>query len=396
MESCQKLRFAVVALSGLVWKWGNPYDPGMRNRCLASVFAVLFGSQQLFAVDDVSEKLEAIRKEAGIPALGGAAIVDGELKALGVVGLRKAGGEEPVTVDDKWHIGSCTKSMTATLAATFVEEGKLKWTTTIGEILGKEMDVREDYRDVTLATLLTNRSGIPGKAPRTVWSKAWQGTGKADLMKRRKDYAEAMLGEKPEFKPGTDYAYSNSGFIVVGAMLEQLTGKLWEDLMKERIFEPLKMTSAGFGSAATIGKEDQPWGHHSVKLPQKPGVKADNPDVLGPAGTVHISLRDLARYVKMHATHEVGPVLKKPETFTFLQTKGEGNKDYACGWIVLERGWAKGPALMHNGSNTMNYCVIWMAPERKFGGIAVSNIKMDLSGIPCDTVVGKLIEAYLK
>ena len=347
-------------------------------------------------VDDLNATLEPIRAKNDLPALGGVAVVDGKLRALGAVGMRKHGGKEKVTTEDKWHIGSCTKSMTATLAATFVEEGALKWESTIGEILGDAMKVRDEYKTVTLKTLLTNRSGIPGKAPPGIWNDAWAGTGKSRLTNRRKEYAEAMLNVEPEFPPGSKYGYSNSGFVVAGVMLETIAKKSWEDLMKDRIFKPLQMESAGFGSTASPGKEDQPWGHHPGNKPQEPGIQADNPDVLGPAGTVHVSLSDLARYAQMHATREIGPVIKKADTYEILHTKVADNKNYACGWIAADRGWAKGTALTHNGSNTMNFCVIWIAPERKFAGIAVSNVGIDSGAGPCDRVVSKLVDSYLK
>ena len=92
--------------------------------------------------------------------------------------------------------------------------------------------------------------------------------------------------------------------------------------------------------------------------------------------------------------HEVGPVLKKPENFVLLQTIAEGNDDYACGWVVYDRPWAKGPALWHNGSNTMNYCLVWFAPKRKFAAIVVTNVDDD-SHPPCDAVVGHFIGQYL-
>ena len=338
--------------------------------------------------------LEKIRVEHELPALGGIAIVDGEVKAVGAVGLRKFKGREKVTVDDKWHIGSCTKSMTATLAATFVEEGKLTWDSTIGEVLGRKVRMRDEYEDVTLKMLVTNRSGMVGDIPNGLMIKAYLSTGNRDVAKRRKRFAEDLLKLEPEFEPGTKYTYSNAGFIVAGVMLETISGKSWEELMQERLFEPLKMESAGFGGAASRRKEDQPWGHSTKTEPQSPGPRADNPDVLGPAGTVHCSLKDLARYVKMHAAHEVGPVLKKRETFELLQTIAEGNDDYACGWVVTDRPWAKGPAIFHNGSNTMNYCLIWFAPRRKFAAIAVTNVHDD-SHVPCDAVVGRFIGTYL-
>ena len=360
-------------------------------------FTLIFSTACGQSQDDGPVTLESIRKNAKVPALGVIAIVDGEIQPAEVTGLRKYKGSEAVTADDKWHIGSCTKSMTATLAATFVEEGKLKWETTVDEILGLDIKIPDEAKGITLYMLVSNRSGIPGTPPPKIWSKAWMLNREPNIKKRRLAFAESMLSVDLEFEPGTKYAYSNSGFIVAGAMLAKVGGKSWEELITERVFEPLGMESAGFGGAASEGKEDQPWGHKSTRRSQEPGPKDDNPDVVGPAGTVHASLGDLAKYVRMHATHEVGPVLKKTETFEFLQSIAEENDGkYACGWIVLERGWAQGPALMHNGSNTMNYCVIWMAPKRKFAAIAVSNIGPDEAAMAADQAVSKIAMEKLK
>ena len=353
--------------------------------------SVLVGSAP---AEEVAAMLERIRAENKLPALGGLAIVDGEVKAIGAVGVRKFRGHEQVTADDRWHIGSCTKSMTATLAATFVEEGRLSWDSTLGGVIGRQVRMREEYEDVTLRMLVTNRSGMVGDIPNGLMIKAALGTGGRDIAKRRKRFAEDLLKLKPASVPGTKFAYSNAGFIVAGVMLETVSGVSWEELMRERLFAPLKMDSAGFGGAASGRKEEQPWGHHSKTRPQPPGPGDDNPDVFGPAGTVHCSLSDLARYVKMHLEHELGPVLKKPETFEWLQTVAPGNEDYACGWVVAGRGWARGPALWHNGSNTMNYCLIWFAPKRKFAAIAVTNVDDD-SHAPCDAVVGNFLGRFL-
>lgn len=83
--------------------------------------------------DSVSQMLETIRAKHNLPALAAAVVVDGKVVATNAVGFRKNGGVEKVTADDRFHLGSVTKSMTATVAAMLVEQGKLSWTTTIGE-----------------------------------------------------------------------------------------------------------------------------------------------------------------------------------------------------------------------------------------------------------------------
>src|SRR5207302_1939645 len=77
--------------------------------------------------------LEPIRHKVKLPALVAAAIQNGKLTALGAVGTRRAGHAERVSLSDRFHLGSCTKSMTATLCAMLIEQGKLKWETTIAE-----------------------------------------------------------------------------------------------------------------------------------------------------------------------------------------------------------------------------------------------------------------------
>jgi CubicO group peptidase (beta-lactamase class C family) len=348
--------------------------------------------------DPTSELLKTIRVEHGFPALAAAVVVNGEIVATNAVGFRKHGGSEVVTVNDKFHIGSITKSMTATVAAMLVEQGKISWKTTIGESFADFVaQIHPEYRAVTLEQLLAHRGGAPGNAPKDLWLKAWEAKGTPS--EQRLDFVKGMLGRKPETEPGKRKVYSNQGYAIAGVMLELAGAKAWEDLMQEMLFEPLEMHSAGFGAPATLGTTDQPWGHRkkrfSVIEPVAPGPRADNPPSIGPAGTVHCSLPDLAKYVAFHMAGKRGESkLLKTETFEKLHAP-VGADDYALGWIVLERKWAGGRALMHNGSNTMFYVVVWMAPERNCAVIVATNIGgVDAAFAGCDEAAGKLIEQY--
>ena len=367
--------------------------------------AMLSAQDRAFLAAGLEEKAELEAVDWGeilssktpdhLPAIGGIVIIDGKMTRPSVHGLRKFGGTEPVRAEDRWHVGSCTKAMTATLVASFVEEGEVSWDTTIGEVFGEDAAIGEAYRPVTLRMLVTNRSGIPGRAPGEIWSNAWKANDAPDLVAARRQFVEAMLNVEPSFEPGTSYEYSNNGYVTAGAMLEQISGQSWEDLMRERIFEPLQMKSAGFGAPGTPGTEDQPWGHRDLQSPVEPGPSADNPKVIGPAGTVHASLEDIARFVRMHLLRETGPVLKQAETFDFLHQIGEGNRNYAAGWVVLNRDWAGGQALTHSGSNTMNNCLIWFAPEKQFACIIVTNIATDEAKELSDQAVAESVEKFL-
>jgi len=289
-----------------------------------------------------------------------------------------------------------TKSMTATVAGMLVEKGKISWTTTIGESFPEFANIHPDYRGVTLEQLLANRGGVPGKPPAALWAKAWQATGTP--AEQRSAFIKGILAREPEAKPGTKYIYSNQGYTIAGVMLEKASGKMWEELMRTMLFEPLGMTSTGFGPPASVGQVDQPWGHTKGTTgikPVPPGPGADNPLAISPANAVHCSLTDLAKYAAFHMAGERGESkLLKAETFKKLhQPVGD---DYALGWIVLERKWAGGRALMHNGSNTMFYVVVWMAPAKNCAVIVATNIGVDEAAAGCDEAAGKLIREYLE
>ena len=86
--------------------------------------------------------------------------------------------------------------------------------------------------------------------------------------------------------------------------------------------------------------------------------------------------------------------LLKAESFKKLHTAVSDNHDYALGWIVLKRPWAGGRALMHNGSNTMFYVVVWMAPDKNCAVAVATNIGGDGASTGCDEAAGKLINQY--
>jgi len=336
--------------------------------------------------------LEAIRTKHDLPALAVVVVKDGKICERAAVGVRKVGDPTLVTTNDVFHIGSCTKSMTATLTAMLIEEGKLRWDTTIAEVfpdLKGTMDKR--YEAVTVEQLLQHRGGFPGSPPAAAWSRAWEQKGTP--AQQRREFITSVLTQPPQAAPGTKMIYSNQGYSIIGAMLEKLTSQPWEELITARLFNPLKMKSAGFGPPGTKDQVDQPWGHTRDGGKVKPS-QSDNPPAIAPGGRVHCTLDDLARFVEIHLQGERKGGLLKPETFRRLHTPPEGG-DYACGWVVVKRSWAGGNALMHNGSNTMWYLVMWLAPEKNFAVIAATNIAGPGTEKGCDEVASAMIQQWL-
>src|SRR4030095_8642317 len=98
---------------------------------------------------------------------------------------------------------------------------------------------------------------------RTNRARAVLGRFMGTLPQQRLEIDRQALSRPPEIPPDTKYWYSNVGYILAGAVLEHLTGRAWEDLMRERLFQPLGISTGGFGPPGTAGQTDQPWGHSS-------------------------------------------------------------------------------------------------------------------------------------
>jgi CubicO group peptidase (beta-lactamase class C family) len=353
---------------------------------LAAVSAWPGGASQ--RTTQIGELLAPIRAQHNLPALAGAVLTSRGLVDIGAVGIRKAGAEIPVTDADEWHLGSDTKAMTATVIASLVEKGKLAWDVTMERMfpeVAKSMNA--EMRGVTLLELLSHRAGLPHDVN---WREA---SRSGNLREQREAVVRMAAAIQPLSPPGSKYEYSNLGYVLAGAMAERVTNTAWEELITRAIFEPLGMKSAGFGGTGTPGKIDQPWPHFATGKPaENNGPMVDNPEVMGPAGTVHCSLADWAKFVADHLRGERGErALLRPESYRMLHTPPFGG-NYATGWLVVERPWGGGTVLTHAGSNTMNYAVVWMAPKRDFAVLVCTNQGGDAAAKACDEAAGALIK----
>lgn len=319
---------------------------------------------------DVSPLLAGIIARHDVPGMVAAVIEGDRVVAAGAAGVRKRGGTDKVTPADKFHIGSCTKAMTATLCAMLVEEGKLKWDTTVAAAFPDAKYLHADYRDVTLSQLLHHRGGVPGELDGALWNSLWKPKGVAS----RRMVLEKVFALPPQAQPGTKYVYSNFGYAVAGHMAETATRKPWEDLMRERLFKPLAMTGAGFGAPSDRGNVRQPRGHTNGGQPVEPALAgSDNPPAIGPGGTVHCSVGDWAKFVTLHLRGARGDAtLLKAETFKKLHAAPEGNP-YAMGWLAGKSPLGDGPALNHAGSNTLWYAVAGILPEQDVAVVVMCN-----------------------
>jgi len=302
-------------------------------------------------------------------------------------GLRKHGDPTEFSIEDKMHLGSCTKAMTATLVARLVEQNKLKFSSTIAEILPSLSDhIHKAYHDVTIEQLLSHQSGMPANP-----SDWWLDHGES-VSKIRIKIAKTALLSEPEFRPGTSMLYSNLGYMIAGLMLEEVGGATWEELMTTELFLPMGLDSAGFGPPSIGGSVSQPWGHTVNFFGRLKPDQIDNAPPLGPAGRVHMNFSDWAKFIMAHASD--GKSLADPQYLSaasWQKLHTPLRDDYGLGWAILSRSWAKGLTYTHSGSNTRWYSVVWVAPELNRAFMVGANVADRNTASEADAAIGDLI-----
>ena len=356
---------------------------------------------------DLKEVLAPVVSSNPLPALAAIVFDDQKVIASGAIGVRKFGDPTLVTIEDSFHLGSCTKAMTATLAARIVERGEISWATTVKEALSLQ-NVDSALENITLLELMSHNAGMPASLknqPPGLWkylyyNNTWQkgAKGRADRLK----VAELLFSATPAQAVGS-YKYSNAGFMIAGAMLEAATDTEWEDLMRTELFKPLGMKNCGFGPAARPDKVDQPWPHklgNDKPLLVTPLIRApeswDNPRSLGPAGTVSCTISDWAKFGQLHLGD--GGDYISTESMSKLHEVRNASARSALGWFSYKRSWAGGTALTHIGTNLFNFAIVWISPTKKKGVMVATNIGDGKSRGKIfkilDGVVWQLIQAH--
>ena len=329
---------------------------------------------------DFAELLNSIRLEERLPGLAAAIIIDSKLHSAAAVGVRETGTDNWLTINDKFLIGSCSKAFTATTAAILVEEGRLSWQTTIRDVF-PDLNMLSEYENITLQQLLSHRAGLPknlkeGKASWLIDYGFDEKRGSTPEILRLQ-YLEKTVQNQLIRPPGQIIHYSNSGYILAGAMLEKISGQTYEELRAEKIFRPLGITSAGYGIPADLEPMSQPWGHYWDKSTKSfVPYKSDYPNFFAPTGYLHLSIQDWAKFMLFHLdTYPSNkPKLLQSRTLRTLHTPPDSeeldysfkermlskffgygylNSNYALGWFTKEKD--KGYDLIYHGGRGLAF-----------------------------------------
>lgn len=349
----------------------------IRPATVLALLTLLAGCAQGDAEErpDLPESVEDIIRAAvanyDVPGMGAVVASSSEILDLQVVGVKRMNERVPLETVDPFHIGSVSKTFTATVVAKLVEANLLQWDTPVAEVLPEAAEsAHSAYDGLTLSHLLSHEAGMQPMEEDTELERVPELKG--DIKSQRRQFAEWILQQDPAATPLAEYRYSNAHFVVAASMAEKVSGRSWEELIEEYIFSALDMSSAGFGWAGKQG-ENVPWGHAfrdgSLYLVD-PNGDYQLPRFFAPAGDIHASLPDMANYLQAYlgSWGDTGDFLAK-DTLRHIWTRRVKS---GLGWGVT-KAFGYDLVAMYTGSADTFFMVVVLIPEADFGVAVAAN-----------------------
>jgi CubicO group peptidase (beta-lactamase class C family) len=341
------------------------------------------GIEKYPSARDLYRFAETYRVKHKLPALGVGIIHRGQIVGLGVAGERAAGSADWATLEDAFEIASCSKSVTATMAALLVEEKKVHWDVTLGEAFPELKAVMHpSYATVTLEQLLRHRSGLGRLMDRndrwTAWPREHPGKSATEL---RRLFVAAALKPPPRYAPGTDEYYTNDAYLIAASLLERAAGVDWETLVPTRLFLPLGLASMRYGVSTDqahvqVSSHEDGWFNRQQVFAAN-SAEYGNPPFGSPGGFLSCSVPDLLRWVDFHRQGEkTDHALLSSDSFRYLHAP-IGRQRYALGWEVEVNRGADGRvierSIFHGGYTGRSRANMWFGPESEWGTVIVLN-----------------------
>lgn len=309
-----------------------------------------------------------------VPGVAVAVVRDGKVVHAKGYGLANVEWNAPVTPETVFQSGSVGKQFTAALVMILAEEGKLGLDDPVSKHLPEAPPA---WKDITVRHLLTHTSGISGAAYDKV----------IDL---RRDYTEAELvaeiARLPlDFPPGGQWRYSNPGYVILGVLIGRVGGKFYGDLLREKVFAPLGMTTARVISEADIvGNRADGYRLADGELKNQPWVA---PALNTTAdGSLYLTLLDLAKWDAALYGERILSRAALAQMWSPARLSSGALTDYGFGWFLGARG---GVGFMRHGGAWQGFSSdIVRYPDRKLTVIVLANLARGAPGVLGDRIVG--------
>ncbi len=331
------------------------------------------GKRRSDPLEGLDAFVRRVMRDWNIPGAAVAVVRDGEVVLCKGYGWQDVRKQKPATPDTIFQIASVTKAFTTMLLGMLVDEGKLEWDKPVRQFM-PEFALHDQVASerVTPRDLVCHRTGLPRH------DNMWDFT----TLPRNEVFAR-LKHLQPSRDLRSAYQYNNLMFMAAGVLVEKLTGKSWEDNLRERVFLPLGMSS-------TFPILPEALGHPRLATPylEKRGRLAAVPHKdftsCGPAGTICSSVSDMIQWVKLHlAKGKVGrrrlvsekslaemhsPAMVVPGPYPWREIPMAA---YGLGWLIsVYRGTKR---IMHNGAIDGFRTAASFMPEHNWGLVVLTN-----------------------
>jgi CubicO group peptidase (beta-lactamase class C family) len=366
--------------------------------------AALLAAALCPAQDYVDQVVERARKEFDVPGIAVAIVKDGSVVLAKGFGVRKHGEAAPVTAQSLFRIASNTKAFTTVALAMLVDERKIRWDDPVTQHMpGFQLYDPYVTREMTIRDLLTHRSGL--------------GLGAGDLMffppgdLGRDEIIKRLRFIKPATSFRSAYAYDNLLYIVAGQLIPAVTGKTWDDFVRDRIFTPLGMTNT-FTDVAALKKGQDVANPHNALSGKLEALPQEDMDTSAPAGAIITCVADLAKWMNLQLN---GGMVGTKRLFSAAQSREmwsaqtilpieELSKDspaafaaaqpnfhaYGLGWDLRDY---RGKRLVgHTGSLSGYVSRTALIPELKLGIVILTNQEVTAAH---SAIANTVIDHYL-
>lgn len=352
-------------------------------------------AEKLAGMDDL---ISGALKSWQVPGLAVAVIADGKVVWAKGFGQRNIEKNLPMTPDTLMPIGSITKSFTTLLMGMLVEEGKLDWDKPVRTFV-PEFRASDDMLTARLTPrdLVTHRTGLPRHD--LLWY------NNQELTREQIVARLAHLGTTNDLR--ARYEYNNLMFLAGGFLVEEATGRQWEDVVKERVFGPLEMKRSTFWDSEAEKDPDHARGYREDddRILLMPFREVGN---MGPVGSINSSVNEMANYALLHLNRGKfrERQLVQPSTIREMHTPQVainalpdqpelGPASYGLGWVIdTYRGKLR---VAHGGNIDGFSALLTMFPNDGIGIVTLANANITgLPGIMRNHIADKLLDLPAK
>ena len=327
---------------------------------------------------DFDDYVNKAIKDWGVPGVAIAIVKDDRVVYAKGFGVRELNKPAPVDEHTLFAIGSSSKAFTAASLAMLVDEGKLKWDDPATKYLpGLQLFDPYSTRELSITDLMSHRSGL------TRGDLLWYGSGYD-----RNEVLRRVRYLKPSWSLRSRYGYQNIMFLAAGQIIPSITGKTWDDFVRERIFTPLGMKTSSTSIKSFAGVDNVASPH--AKLNDVVKVVAwRNIDNIAPAGSINSNVEDMAQWVRLQLGDGVyqgqrlisAAAIKEMRTpQTVIRLEGLQTSlypeahflNYGLGWFLSDYRGRK--LVEHGGAIDGMRAEVAMIPEEKVGLVILTNL----------------------